>query len=96
MSQLNKLFSAEKKRRLAEGLQSSKRSFFSKLGTAVAGRTRIDEALLDELEGVLIQSDVGVTTTVKIIEAIERRVAADNTSDMKLWGNCLPKKSQKF
>jgi fused signal recognition particle receptor len=96
MSQLNKLFSAEKKRRLAEGLQSSKRSFFSKLGTAVAGRTRIDEALLDELEGVLIQSDVGVTTTVKIIEAIERRVAADKYLGYEALGQLLTEEITKI
>ena len=96
MSQLNKLFSAEKKRRLAEGLQSSKRSFFSKLGTAVAGRTRIDEELLDELEGVLIQSDVGVTTTVKIIEAIERRVAADKYLGYEALGQLLTEEITKI
>lgn len=96
MSQLNKLFSAEKKRRLAEGLQSSKRSFFSKLTTAVAGRTRIDEVLLDELEGVLIQSDVGVTTTVKIIEAIERRVAADKYLGYEALGQLLTEEITKI
>ena len=89
MSKLNKLFTAEKKRRLAEGLQSSQRSFFSKLGTAVAGRTSIDEDLLDELEGVLIQSDVGVTTTVKIIESIEARVAQDKYLGSDVLGQLL-------
>lgn len=89
MSKLNKLFSAEKKRRLIEGLQSSQRSFFSKLGTAVAGRTSIDEDLLDELEGVLIQSDVGVATTVKIIESIEARVAQDKYLGSEALGQLL-------
>ena len=89
MSKLNKLFSAEKKRRLTEGLQSSQRSFFSKLGTAVAGRTSIDEDLLDELEGVLIQSDVGVATTVKIIESIEARVAQDKYLGSEALGQLL-------
>ncbi|MGC6421325.1 MAG: signal recognition particle-docking protein FtsY [Flavobacteriaceae bacterium] len=89
MSKLHKLFSAEKKRRLTEGLQSSQRSFFSKLGTAVAGRTSIDEELLDELEGVLIQSDVGVATTVKIIESIEARVAQDKYLGSEALGQLL-------
>ena len=83
------MFSAEKKRRLAEGLQSSKRNFFAKLGTAVAGRASIDEDLLDELEGVLIQSDVGVATTIKIIEAIEARVAADKYLGSEALGQLL-------
>ncbi|MBT7656324.1 MAG: signal recognition particle-docking protein FtsY [Flavobacteriales bacterium] len=96
MSKLNKLFSAEKKRRLAEELQSSKRNFFAKLGTAVAGRASIDEDLLDELEGVLIQSDVGVATTIKIIEAIEARVAADKYLGSEALGQLLTEEITKI
>lgn len=96
MSKLNKLFSAEKKRRLADGLQSSKRSFFSKLGTAVAGRSSIDDDLLDELEGVLIQSDVGVATTVKIIEAIESRVSEDKYLGSEALGQLLTEEITKI
>ena len=89
MRKLSKLFSAEKKRRLSEGLASSQKSFFSKLGTAVAGRSSIDADVLDELEGVLIQSDVGVATTVKIIEAIEARVAKDKYLGSDALGTLL-------
>lgn len=60
-----------------KGLSGSKKSFFSKLGTAVAGKSKIDADVLDELEEVLIRSDVGVATTLKIIDALEARVAKD-------------------
>lgn len=71
------LFSKEKKKSLDEGLEKTKESFFSKLGKAVAGKSKVDEEVLDELEEVLITSDVGVNTTIKIIERIEERVARD-------------------
>ena len=77
MSFLKSIFSPEKKERLDQGLSASKKSFFSKLGTAVAGKSKIDADLLDELEEVLIRSDVGVATTLKIINALEARVAKD-------------------
>jgi fused signal recognition particle receptor len=77
MSFLKSIFSPEKKEQLDQGLSASKKSFFSKLGTAVAGKSKIDAALLDELEEVLIRSDVGVATTLKIIDALEARVAKD-------------------
>lgn len=77
MSFLKSIFSPEKKEQLDQGLSASKKSFFSKLGTAVAGKSKIDAALLDELEEVLIRSDVGVATTLKIIDALETRVAKD-------------------
>ncbi len=77
MSFLKSIFSPEKKERLDHGLSASKKSFFSKLGTAVAGKSKIDADLLDELEEVLIRSDVGVATTLKIIDALEARVAKD-------------------
>ena len=71
------LFSKEKKETLDKGLEKTKDSFFSKLGRAVVGKSTVDEDVLDELESVLISSDVGVETTVKIIRQIEARVARD-------------------
>ena len=75
MSFLKSIFSQEKKEQLEQGLETSKKSFFSKLGTAIAGKSKIDSEVLDELEEVLIRSDVGVDTTLKIIDALEERVA---------------------
>ena len=72
-----KFFSKNNKETLDKGLEKSKTNFFSKLGKAVAGKTTVDEEVLDELEEVLITSDVGVETTIKIIERIEARVAKD-------------------
>jgi len=77
MSFLKSIFSPEKKEQLDKGLSVSKKSFFSKLGTAIAGKSKIDADILDELEEVLIRSDVGVATTLKIIDALEVRVAKD-------------------
>ena len=71
------LFSKEKKETLDKGLEKTKDSFFSKLGRAVVGKATVDEDVLDEVENVLISSDVGVETTVKIINRIEERVARD-------------------
>ncbi len=71
------LFSKEKKESLDKGLEKSKSSFFNKLGKAVAGKSTVDVEVLDNLEEVLITSDVGVETTIKIIERIEARVARD-------------------
>ncbi len=77
MSFLKSIFSLEKKEQLEQGLETSKKSFFSKLGTAIAGKSKIDSDVLDELEEILIRSDVGVDTTLKIIDALEARVAKD-------------------
>ncbi|QSE97907.1 signal recognition particle-docking protein FtsY [Fulvivirga lutea] len=71
------LFSKEKKESLDKGLEKTKESFFTKLGKAVAGKSKVDDDVLDELEEVLITSDVGVDTTIKIIQRIEERVARD-------------------
>jgi fused signal recognition particle receptor len=79
------LFSKEKKETLDKGLSKTKESVFSKLGRAIAGKSKIDDDILDELEEVLITSDVGVDTTLKIISRIEKRVAKDkyiNTSEL--------------
>ena len=77
MGLLKSIFTSEKKKRLDEGLAESKKSFFSKIKTAVAGKSQIDIDVLDELEEILIRSDVGVATTIKIIEALELRVSKD-------------------
>lgn len=70
-------FSKEKKESLDKGLEKTKQSFFGKLTRAVVGKSTVDAEVLDELEEVLITSDVGVETTLKIIERIEERVAKD-------------------
>ena len=77
MSFFKKIFSDSKKETLDKGLEKSKSSFFSKLSKAVAGRSKVDDDVLDDLEEVLVTSDVGVATTLKIIERIEERVARD-------------------
>ncbi len=71
------IFSKDKKDKLDEGLEKTKRSVFSKLSKAVIGKSKVDEEVLDNLEEVLVTSDVGVQTTIKIIERIEDRVARD-------------------
>ena len=70
-------FSKEKKEKLDKGLEKTKESVFSKLTRIVAGKSKVDAEVLDDLEEVLITSDVGVQTTLKIIERIELRVAKD-------------------
>ncbi|WP_372794365.1 signal recognition particle-docking protein FtsY [Lutibacter sp.] len=77
MSLFKKIFSKEKKETLDKGLEKTKISFFSKLSKAVVGKTKVDDDVLDNLEEVLISSDVGVQTTLKIIERIEARVSED-------------------
>ena len=70
-------FSKEKKETLDKGLSKTKESVFGKIARAVAGKSKVDDEVLDNLEEVLITSDVGVETTLKIIERIEKRAAAD-------------------
>jgi fused signal recognition particle receptor len=77
MNFFKKLFSSEKKENLNQGLEKTRTGFFSKLAKIVAGKSRVDEEVLDNLEEVLIGSDVGVETTLKIIKKIEERVAKD-------------------
>ena len=77
MSFFKKIFSSEKKETLDKGLEKSKSSFFGKLSKAVAGKSKVDDEVLDNLEEVLVSSDVGVNTTLKIIERIESRVSKD-------------------
>ena len=85
MSFFKKFFTKEKEEELDKGLEKTKSGFFSKISRAVAGKTTVDVEVLDELENILITSDVGLDTTVKIIERIEERVARDkyiNTNEL--------------
>ena len=80
-------FSKEKKETLDKGLSKTKESVFSKIARAVAGKSKVDDEVLDNLEEVLITSDVGVETTLNIIKRIEKRAAADkyvNTQELNL------------
>ena len=78
-------FSKHKKETLDNGLAKTKESMFSKIARAVAGKSKVDDEVLDNLEEILITSDVGVDTTLEIINRIEQRVARDkyvNTSEL--------------
>jgi fused signal recognition particle receptor len=77
MGFFNKLFGKKEKESLDEGLQKTKENFFSKVTKAIAGKSTVDEEVLDKLEEALITADVGLDTTVQIIERIEARVARD-------------------
>jgi fused signal recognition particle receptor len=77
MSFFKKIFSSEKKETLDKGLEKSKTSFLNKLSKAVAGKSKVDDEVLDNLEEILVTSDVGVNTTLKVIDRIEARVAKD-------------------
>ncbi len=77
MSLFKKIFTSQKKETLDKGLEKTKTSFLSKLSKAVAGKSKVDDDVLDNLEEVLVTSDVGVNTTLKIIERIEARVSRD-------------------
>lgn len=71
------LFTKDKKESLDKGLEKTKENFFSKLGKAIVGKDKVDDEVLDSLEEILVTSDVGVETTLKIIERIQERVARD-------------------
>jgi fused signal recognition particle receptor len=77
MSFFSKFFSRDKKEDLDKGLEKTKTGFFEKINRAVAGKSTIDIEVLDELEAALISADVGLETTVKIIERIEKRISRD-------------------
>ncbi|GHT60255.1 signal recognition particle receptor FtsY [Bacteroidia bacterium] len=82
-------FSKDKKETLDKGLSKTKESVFSKLTRVIAGKSKVDEDVLDELEEVLITSDVGVETTLKIIARIEKRIARDKYIDSKELAHIL-------
>ncbi|MDH4090442.1 MAG: signal recognition particle-docking protein FtsY [Cyclobacteriaceae bacterium] len=77
MSMFSNMFSADKKESLDKGLEKTNVSFFGKLGKALVGKSSVDDEVLDNLEEVLISSDVGVNTTLAIIKRIQQRVARD-------------------
>jgi len=76
-------FSKDKKDKLDKGLEKTKENVFGKLSRAVAGKSKVDEDALDDIEEALITSDIGVETTLKIIERLEKRVAKDKYLDAK-------------
>jgi fused signal recognition particle receptor len=81
------IFSKDKKESLDKGLSKTKETFFSKLSKVIVGKSRVDAEVLDNLEEILISSDVGVSTTLKIIERIERRVSREkymNTDELNV------------
>lgn len=86
MGLFNKLFGKkEQKETLDQGLEKTREGFFSKITKAIAGKSTVDEEVLDEVENALVSADVGIETTVKIIEQIEKRVAKDkylNTAEL--------------
>jgi fused signal recognition particle receptor len=85
MGFFNKLFGRKEKETLDEGLQKTKENFFSKVSKAIAGKSTVDEEVLDNLEEALVSADVGIDTTVAIIDRVEQRVAKDkylNTSEL--------------
>jgi len=85
MGLFDKLFGKKEKETLDQGLQKTKDGFFSKITKAIAGKSTVDEEVLDSLEEALVGADVGIETTVKIIELVEKRVARDkyiNTSEL--------------
>ena len=85
MGFFNKLFSKEKKEKLDQGLEKTKQGVWDKITRAVAGKSKVDDEVLDNLEEVFATSDVGVDTTIEIIERLEKRVARDkyvSTSDL--------------
>jgi fused signal recognition particle receptor len=85
MGLFKKLFSKEEKESLDKGLEKTKESFLKKIGRAVAGKSEVDEEVLDQLEEALVSADVGVDTTVQIIQRIEKRAARDkylNTGEL--------------
>ncbi len=87
MSFFSKFFSKEKEEDLNKGLEKTKESFFSQISKAVAGKSKVDIDFLDELESILISADVGLETTVKIIDRLEAKVAQDkylNTDELNL------------
>jgi fused signal recognition particle receptor len=85
MAFFDKLFGKKEKQSLDEGLKKTKEGFMARITKAIAGKSKVDESVLDDLEEALVSADVGVETTVSIIERIEKRVAADkymNTAEL--------------
>src|SRR6185436_14372902 len=94
MSFLGKIFGKKEKESLDEGLQKTKESFLSKITKAIAGKSTVDEEVLDSLEDALVGADVGIETTVKIIDQIEKRVARDKYLKTSELNNILKEEIQ--
>ncbi|MDD6889528.1 MAG: signal recognition particle-docking protein FtsY [Bacteroidales bacterium] len=89
MAFFKNFFSKEKKETLDKGLQRTKQGFFNKLSRAIAGKQKVDDAILDDLEEVFITSDVGAETTFKIIDRLQKRVAKDKYINSSELSNLL-------
>jgi len=89
MSFFNKLFNKKKEEELDKGMEKTKSSFLGKITKAVAGKSTVDEEFLDQLEQILIESDVGLETTIKIINRLEERVTRDKYIDTKELNSIL-------
>ena len=89
MAKSQETFGKKEKQSLDEGLQKTKENFFSKVSKAIAGKSTVDEEVLDNLEEALVSADVGIETTIKIIERIEQRVAKDKYLDSKELNHIL-------
>src|SRR6476659_3663155 len=89
MGFFNKLFGKTEKESLEEGLQKTKENFLSKVTKAIAGKSTVDEEVLDNLEEALVSADVGIDTTVEIIERIEKRVSKDKYLNASELNNIL-------
>jgi len=94
MSFLGKIFGKKEKESLDQGLKKTKESFLSKITKAVAGKSTVDEEVLDNLEDALVGADVGIDTTVEIIEKIEQRVAKDKYLNITELNNILQEEIQ--
>ena len=90
------LFTKDKKEKLDKGLEKTKESVFTKLSRAVAGKSTVDDEVLDNLEEVLVSSDVGVDATLKIIDAIEERVSKDKYLGISELNNILKEEIAKL
>ncbi|MGL6037938.1 MAG: signal recognition particle-docking protein FtsY [Soonwooa sp.] len=89
MSWFKKIFKKEEKESLDKGLEKSREGFFEKISRAVVGKSTVDDEVLDDLEEVLIASDVGAETTIKVIKRIEERVARDKYVNVSELDNIL-------
>ncbi|MCE2741830.1 MAG: signal recognition particle-docking protein FtsY [Sphingobacteriales bacterium] len=89
-------FNKEKKERLDQGLEKTKTSLFDKISKAIVGKSSVDDAFLDELEEILVSSDVGIETTLKIIDRLQKRVAADKYIHVSELNNLLKEEVAKL
>jgi len=89
-------FNKEKKERLDQGLEKTKTSLFDKISKAIVGKSSVDDAFLDELEEILVSSDVGIETTLKIIDRLQKRAAADKYIHVSELNNLLKEEVAKL